>query len=502
MKVNRSLFSLSNNGDSIIAAVICFVLIQIFSRHSGIGISPDSVTYICASRNLLAGRGFISYDQLPVVVFPFAYPFFLSTITWITHIDPTRFGAILNGVLFGLMVYAAGAIMNGFNKYSSWYKRILLCCIIFCWAFQEVYSYLWTETIFIIQILVFIVVFSKYLRSLKMSWLMTAALISAAACLTRYAGLFLILTGTTIIFFNFERPLRKRIYHCFVYGSISIIAFAFQIVRNLKETGLATGSREKSNQALLATMVNFGDVIRDWLSLPNNDSISIFLTLSVFVIFIVSIILNYRKRNAGYQFEYLSALTGIIYCGFMILTATLSRYEEFTNRFLAPMLIPLLWSLSSWIPPFLEKRRRLIKLIWLLPILFLTAGFINIQLKQDYENYDGVKDAGIPGYTEDPFVQSEIVQYIKNNKSYFQAGSLIYSNASDAVYFVTGLSAQELPRTYFPKNVEHYYLETNNYLVWFNDYENSELPGLQTILAHKHLTLWKQFPDGAIYFEK
>jgi hypothetical protein len=63
------------------------------------------------------------------------------------------------------------------------------------------------------------------------------------------------------------------------------------------------------------------------------------------------------------------------------------------------------------------------------------------------------------------------------------------------------LSAQELPRTYFPKNVEHYYLETNNYLVWFYDLENPELPDLKTILAHKHLSLWKEFPDGAIYAE-
>jgi hypothetical protein len=502
MKVNRSLFSLSNNRDSIIAAIICFILIQIFSKHSGIGISPDSVTYICASRYFLEGQGFISYDHLPVVVFPVLYPCFLSVITWITHTDPVRFGGILNGFLFGCMIYTAGAIMNGFKKYSPWYKRILLCCFVFSWAFQEVYSYLWSETIFIIQILIFIVVFSKYLRSLKTEWLLIAALVCSVTCLTRYAGIFLIFTGVALIFLNFELPLKKRIFHCFFYGAISVLIFAIQIVRNLKETGLATGSREKSNQALLATLANFGDVISDWLSLSKTTTLSTLLALSVLMVFLLSIFLNFKKKNNGYQFEYLFAFAGFIYCVFMILTAALSRYEQFTNRLLAPMLIPLLWSLSSWIPGFIEKRKPLIRLICLAPLLFLTAGFINIQLRLDYENYDGVKDAGIPGYTEDPFVNSEIVQYLKKNISYFKPGPIIYSNASDALYFVTGLNAQELPRSYFPKNVERYYKETNSYLVWFYDLENPELPDLKTILAHKNLLLWKEFPDGAVYFEQ
>ena len=46
-------------------------------------------------------------------------------------------------------------------------------------------------------------------------------------------------------------------------------------------------------------------------------------------------------------------------------------------------------------------------------VLFLAAWFLNIQLAADYEYYDGVKDAGVPGYKEDPFVQSEIVQFLE-----------------------------------------------------------------------------------------
>ena len=33
-----------------------FILIQIFSKHSGIGVSPDSVTYLSAARHMAAGN--------------------------------------------------------------------------------------------------------------------------------------------------------------------------------------------------------------------------------------------------------------------------------------------------------------------------------------------------------------------------------------------------------------------------------------------------------------
>ena len=88
MKVKSHLFSLSNNLDSLLVALMGFFLIQIFSRHSGIGISPDSVTYLSAARHLVQGKGFISFDNLPVVDFPFGYPFFLAIISFTTRLDP------------------------------------------------------------------------------------------------------------------------------------------------------------------------------------------------------------------------------------------------------------------------------------------------------------------------------------------------------------------------------------------------------------------------------
>src|SRR4029077_8369551 len=131
--------------------------------------------------------------------------------------------------------------------------------------------------------------------------------------------------------------------------------------------------------------------------------------------------------------------------------------------------------------------------------ILLAAGFQYNQLKADYETYDGVKDAGIPGYREDPFPQSDIVVYIQKNKSLFKPGYIIYSNAGDAVYFFTGLFSQLLPQDVFPKDIKNFYLERRQYVVWFNNVDNPDLISLDEILKNKKMKLIEQLNDGAVY---
>ena len=502
MKITSHLFSLSKNRDSLIAALIGFFLIQLFAKHSGIGVSPDSVTYIAATRHMLAGNGFKSFDFFPVVDFPFAYPFFLTVISFLTRLDPVQFGAILNGFLFGTLLYICGGIMNGFQKPSSWYKRILLLCILFSPALQEVYSMIWSETLFLLLILLFIVSITRYLEQSALRWLLISSVVCALVCLTRYAGIFLWLTGCSIIFFNKKMNWRKRIAHCFIFGVISIALLLVNILRNLWTTGLATGIRPKSDAGLLKIMEYFGGVLCDWLLINRNSGLSVLLTLVVLLIFASNVIFNRAKKN-GTAIEYVIALTGLIYCGFMLFTYSITRYEQFTSRLLSPVYIPLIWMLSYRIPGFLSQTSYRMKWLIGIPVFLFAAWFLNIQLASDWEFYDGVKDAGIPGYREDPFTQSDIVQYLEINKTALDPGFPIYSNAGDAVYFTTGLPARQLPFLDFPDKVNRYYAGNDHqqpeYLVWFQNEENLQMPALDSILKHKNLVLVKQLADGSVY---
>ncbi len=506
MKVKPNLFSISNNLDSLLAALVGFFLIQVFSKHSGIGVSPDSVTYLSSARHLLAGHGFRSFDNLPTSDFPFAYPFFLTIISFITRLDPLQFGQVVNGLLFGGLIYTCGGIMNGFVRTSGWYKRILLAFILMNPALQEVYSYLWSETLFLILILFFIISISNYLRQPSKKWLFISIAICAIACETRYAGVFLVLTGLFLIFFNPEMALRKKIVDCFLFGTLSGSLFLINIIRNYLLVGLAMGIRPKNETGFLKILEYFGDIFCDWLGIHKTPALASTLSVLLVVIFTTIILFYFKRKKTPWVLEYIIAVTGLVYCIFMLLSYSLTRYEQFTNRLLSPLFIPILWSVSSWIPRYMTSQS--IRMKWLtgLPALLLAAWFLNIQLAADWEYYDGVKDAGIPGYREDPFVQTEIVQYLQKNKKDFDPRFPVYSNAGDAFYFVTGMPALQLPFIDFPARVEGYYNgyydHRHEYLVWFQNEENLQMPGLDDILKHKNMLLLKQLGDGAVYITK
>ncbi|HEY4156068.1 MAG TPA: hypothetical protein VGM24_11590, partial [Puia sp.] len=497
MEVKSRLFSLSTNLDSLIAAALGFGIIQVFSRHSGIGVSPDSVTYISVARHLLEGNGFRAFDDLPVVDFPAGYPFFLATVSFFTRMDPLQYGAVMNGLLFGLLLYLCGTVMNGFYHTSKWYKRVLLACLVLSPALLEVYSMLWSETLFLLLLILFTIAIKKYLEKPGMKWLVISAALVSLACITRYAAMVLVGIGLFLVFFEGKLSWGKRFRHCIYFGCISVFLLAINLVRNEMVTHLATGERQKSTSSLLNNMAYFGGVLDDWLLIPRDSGLPVVLTLLVLFIFLISMLWCYFRRKAERRYEYIVAATGLFYCLFMLVSASLSRYEQFTSRLLAPMFIPLLWCFSFWLPSFVARKKKGFKLAYIAVSLALAAVFLNIQWSADYETYDGVKDAGIPGYFEDPFPQSEIVRFIKKYKPQFRPGYRIYSNAPDAVYLFGGMPARLLPQWAFPNEIQKYYQEKNNYLVWFDSLANPDLLDEKSVIRNKAMVPVKQLADGA-----
>jgi hypothetical protein len=495
----KTAFAPSRNIDSIIAALIGFGIIQAFAWHSGIGVSPDSVTYISAARNFSAGHGLIQFDHQPLIVFPACYPLFLGTISFITRLDPLVFGAVLNGLLFAIVIYLSGSIMNQFSFTSKWYKRILLSCFALSPSLLEVYSMLWSETLFILLLFVFIILFKHYLKSYSIRSLLLASFIAALACITRYAGVTLIGTGALLLLLDRHLQTRKKINHLLILGTVSCSLLLINLIRNSIVSETLTGMRQKGTTTFVMNMHYFGSILSDWLPVPKNNMAVAFTLAYSFGIVCIGLFIIAWKHFRINAYETIAAAFSVVYPLFMMLSATISRYEQFTNRLLSPLFIPLIWTISWWLPwqaGRLAARQRK----WIIAMaVLITIGFQYNQLATDYETYDGVKDAGIPGYTEDPFPQSGIVQFIRKNTGLFKPGYTIYSNAGDAVYFFTGLYSDLLPQKVFPQEVERYYAEQRDYLVWFNDVDNPDLVALQDILKHKKMTLIRQFDEGAVY---
>jgi hypothetical protein len=476
-----------------------FCVIVFLTRHSGIGISPDSVTYISAAENLYHQQGLKDFSQLTVVDFPAGYPIFLQCMMLLTGATPLPAGPWLNAFLFALVIYLCGAMMNRFSVGNRWYKAAMLSCIVLSPPLQEIYTMLWSETLFIVLLLLLMTALYYYYRSRSLLLLITLGLLSGLACVTRYAGIAFVITIGFLLLVSPGKPLRKRWLHLFVFVAVSALLPAVNIIHNAGASGTLTGYREEALRSVWDNLSDTGWVFCNWLPfLKHFPAIAPIVALLLIAALGSSWLWRLFRQRQFDSYENIATGFFLSYTLFMVLSASLSRYQPLDNRLLCPVFIPLLWGIGAWLMEAIQAAGRRQKL-WIALTLVVFVCFQYEQVAEDKETWTDIRYAGIPGYTEDQWQHSPIVRYIQQNKSLFRFGFGLYSNANDAVWFFTGMKSELLPHNDFPRDVQQFLTEKHCYVVWFNDGYNPDLTGLEFITKVKKMKLLVQLADGAVY---
>ena len=492
------------NFDAVIAAIAGFLLIQLCARHGGIGISPDSVVYMSTAASI-HDQGLINdFSGLPMMDFPAFYPIVLSGIQFLTGRGPLGFGPVLNGLLFGTLIFLCGWLMENFVGRLKGYKWILLSIIVLSPCLLEVYCMIWSETLFLLLSLLFIVYARRYFLSHTPGALLRLGFIAALACVTRYAGVSFILAGGLLLLCDGNLRWKKKIGHILLFGVIASSLLALNMYRNRLATGTLTGYREKAIVGFGANLHDYGSVLCDWLPFLDDEyrwatlvgAGSILFCMGIFVYRLV------RRRNF-FSYENIALAFFVVYTVFILATATLSRFQQLDSRLLSPLFIPWLWGSTSWIADLYRNhpfQRRYLRVILLAGSLAAAICFQVGQWQVDAYNWDGVKYAGIPGYTEDSWKQSETMHYINTHKELFSPATPTYSNAFEGIWFFTGIRSDMLPHTDLPWDVRDFLKEQHLYVIWFTDAINTDLVTIDFIKEHKKLVSEQRFNDGTIYF--
>jgi hypothetical protein len=492
--------SLRKNIDSTVAAAAGCFIIFLFTRHNGIGVGPDSVAYFSAAENFHFHQVLTDFANHPFVIFPALYPLFLSGLMLLTGLKPLVFAPVVNALLFAMVIYISGCMMEGFRHPSKWYKRTVLSCIVLSPALLEVYSMAWSETVFILLVLLFTLSMHRYFQSYSRRALIAAAVIAALASVTRYAGITVIGMGGILILADMKMPYRRKLTGLLLYSAISPLLLLINLLRNYFATGTGTGMRERSDISLAQNMHYAGSVFNSWLPfLQGHNAGAGWLAFFIIAALAFLILKQYRRFGRLTTYENIAAAYSLLYLVFMVVTASISRFEEFDSRFFSPVYIFLIWSLSSWLIT-LAQRTAHVKRKWVLAlgaVIFLSFQYG--QLDADYETFDGVKDAGIPGYTEDGWRYSPTVQFIEKDTLLFRKGYTVYSNANDAIYFFTGNAGKYLPHKEYKPAIQKFLNDRHCFMVWFNDGEDADLVDMAFITHVKKMKLLKQFDDGAVY---
>jgi hypothetical protein len=496
MKPNRYL----NNLDSFIAACIGFYVIYLYTKYSGVGISPDSIMYASTATNIQAHASLLTFNKHPITFFPVFYPFFLGVIQFITRVDPIKAGAMIDASLFAAVVFTSGWIMEKFVTHARIYKWLILAAIILSPGLLEIYTYLWSETLFILETLFFILVYWRYLQTHTLKWLLMVGVVTAIACITRYVGVTIVATGGLLLLLDNELPIKKKIGHILFYGGVSVSLLIANLVLNRLTTGLSTGTREPSVTSFQENLHYAGTVICDWGALSNKSYPYATLVAGVILLALIAVLLWKTIKGKINSYENIVIAFAVVYGLFIVIWASLSRFERINSRLISPMFIPLLIACTSWAPDviLLVKSKAKYVLAGLAVILMLAFEYATYQI--DWQRYDDENDYGIPGYSDDDWNKSEFVVYLKQHKNMFNPAVPIYTDADEAVYLFTGISSTLIPHKFFTADVQKFYQQKRFYLVWFNNLSNSELLGLQDILKNKKLVKIGGAKEGGIYY--
>jgi hypothetical protein len=489
-----------NNLDSFIAAIIGFIAIYyIYTSYSGIGISPDSIMYASTAHSIYAHHNLITFNGGPLVFFPVFYPVFLSIILFITRINTIEAAPVINGLLFAGVIFFSGYVISKFKSHSVLYKWFILLGIVLSPGLLEIYTYLWSETLFIFEIMLFVWAYWHYMQKHSMLSLILLSILVAISCITRYAGVTLIMTGGLLLLLDKHLELRKKIAHILIFGFASISLLAVNLIVNRLSSGLSTGTREPSITPLSKNLYYFGTVICDWAGLPQTAyPYATFISCTVLA-FLLGLLVWKGIKDRINTGETIIIMFAVVYGIFIPVLATFSRFEPLNSRLMSPVYICLLIGITSWVPDVIRHFRFRRQLLFAIPFVILMLDFEYAIAARDYQRWDDENDYGVPGYTDDDWNKSDFITFLKSHKNIYKPSVPIYTDADEAVYFFTGASSTLLPHRYFSNTVKHFYSVKHYYLIWFGALNNVELIGLKDIQQHENLKLLYQLKDGAVY---
>jgi hypothetical protein len=209
----------------------------------GIGISTDSVTYVAAARNLLAGHGLVvpagGGVPVPLTHYPPLYSLLLATFGS-AGCDPLVAARWLAALVFGATILLAGHLTDRCGRSGSWTTPLASLLVLLSVPLLHVSTMAWTEPLFILCGLGGLWFLSGYLAGGRTDALLLASSLLACAFLTRYAGLALIVTAALGILAFGPGPRLRRARASLAVLTIGGTPTALWMGRNVLVAGTAT----------------------------------------------------------------------------------------------------------------------------------------------------------------------------------------------------------------------------------------------------------------------
>jgi len=330
----------------LLAAVIAICLYNSIGE-SAIGITPDSVEYLYAAKTFGAGEGLKSihgsathtdwYTHYPPGV-PIAYSFVASAFHTPSLLSAARgintLCFLINAGLIAWLCYL--------GTRNTWLTLALVFFALLSTDSFSIYQMCWSEPLFFTWVFLSLYFLHRYLDTGAWAFLLLSACMAAMACMFRYLGLTLILTGCFAILFQRGLPLLPRLLRSACYGLLSSSLLLGWFVRNYHVQDTVAhrhlAFHPMNGQHLHDVIHSIKSAYLQADTGPATEPLGVLFALGLLV-FVVWIC---RSRNGFLRQRSLPRvlmLFGIVYCLFLAVSNT---FFDFTPLYFRIMHLPFL----------------------------------------------------------------------------------------------------------------------------------------------------------------
>lgn len=423
----------------VVLAVIAGVATWVATRH-GPGLSPDSVTYLSAARNLAAGHGYIDLTGQANTTFAPGYPAVLAA-GQVIGLSLTTAARLVNVISFAAIVVLSWMLLR--RHVSS--PRLVLAAtaaVALSPAVLNVAHQAWSESLFCAVLLVFVLVLEDVVAahppSLRL--IATAGLIAGVAFLVRYAASALIITGVLVLL-TARRPTRwpTRWLQVGVFALAAAPLPALWVLRNATSGApYVLGPRVAVSSSVWSLVVLFADHVKELLVPTSSTAVWAVVVTPVAVVVAVGAGAAIRARVRHQPLvgsRSVAPLLGYlgVYAAFVLIAGKVSG-ASIDVRTIMPIYLPLV-IVGAWLVEEARQSGPWATRLWRHPSIGLAVAGACLVFYGGWFGQASWSDGTIArGYAVARVVHSPLAAAVRR----LPAGALVVTNSPWSLYYGSG----------------------------------------------------------------
>jgi hypothetical protein len=427
-----------------VAAVVAVVLVLKATSYAP-AVSPDSIIYLEASRNLVDGLG-LQYAGRPLRHYPPGYPVLLAVLQY-AGCEALAAARFLNIVL------AAGIVaIMGWIAFKGTNGSLVACSVVAGFSVVsppvfELYVSAWSEAPFILFMLIAFVCLARYVETRRTGLLIVSGLAAGAALLMRYAGISIIPVLLLPLLIGGGEAPRRSVRDAAILLTLSIAPIGLVMAGNHEGSGIM------ANRTLSFHPVSSGHLVeaaasisRFWypLNLPTGSR----AVLSLVTVIAVGVALargtrhhlsGFRSGRPGAALWLLFLAFLVIYPSFLAVSISLVDFATpLDTRILSPLFYPALYIVVVGCWKATTGSGRGERWRWLATML---GGLLCLHIWVTWKEAVARQESGV-GYASRAWRESPTLLRLLESDEERQ----VVSNAPEAIRFLSDRSARMMPR--------------------------------------------------------